>query len=316
MPAPGDANAPAEPATAPAVVTNAASASLPAALLSAPPIAPTAALHRLEHEIGAFDDIPALIGDAEPIAVGNVPGAVAPPPPPAPPPLPADVVGDLQFTERIAPTTARLKQARRARQTDGNVLLVTRRAVYAQAGLMAGLLIVSFLAGLLIGRGSRPEASSSSLPTTAAEPVALGGHVLYALSPGESLPDHGAVVVALPADGKPDVKIAADGLRPEDDDLDEGLEALRTVGGEIARSDASGRFQLVVPRPGNYTLLVVSRHATRPDAPLDPADARELGKYLAEPRDLIGQKRYALLVRRLTGSQPPFTHEFGPTDKR
>ncbi len=322
MPALGDAKPPAEIATAPpatnAPASKLAPPKLPGATASpAPASVPPPAPGPLASEIGAFDDIPALIGDAEPIAVGNVP-ASAPPFPPAPPPLPADVVNDLRFTESlattsIAPATARLKQARRAKQADGQVLLITRRAVYAQAGLTAGLLIAAFLAGLLIGRGERPETSSS--PATA-EPVALSGHVLYALSPGESLPDEGAVVMALPVDDRPDVKLAARGLRPDDDDLDETHDALRAAGGEVARSDAGGQFQLVVPRPGNYRLLVVSRHATRPDATLDTADAKELAKYLAEPGDLIGQKRYALLVRRLTGSPAPFTHEFGPTDKR
>src|SRR5215469_15765902 len=123
--------------------------------------------------------------------------------------------------------------------------------------------------------------------------------------------------MALPADKKPDVKIAAEGLRADDDDEEgPGVNALREVGAEVSRSDAKGKFELVVPRPGNYTLLVVSRHATRPGTPLDPADAKELGKYFAAPRELIGQQRYALSVRRLAGSPPAFTQEFGPTDKR
>ncbi|HWB10206.1 MAG TPA: hypothetical protein VG826_13330 [Pirellulales bacterium] len=268
-------------------------------------------------EIAAFDDIPALIGDAE---MAPAPGVAAPavrPPPPPPVLPPIEPVSDFKFAPESAPAVTRLTQARRGRHPDGSVLLLTRRAVYAQAGLMAGLLVVAFLAGLLVGRGYRPDTPVSTPAKAGEEPVALGGHVLYALSPGDSLPDEGAVVIALPADRKPDIKIAARGLRADQEaDLD-AQAALGSVGAAAARGDAHGQFQLVVPRPGNYSLLIISSHATRPDgATLPMADGETLSNYFASPAELIGQQRYALFSRRLAGAPSPLTHEFGPTDKR
>jgi DNA-directed RNA polymerase subunit RPC12/RpoP len=327
LPILGDSKGPAD--TASSGTMHLSASTIPAAKASSPAISAPAVVPPLANEIGAFDDIPALIGEAETVAAatGTAGPALPAAPPPPPPPLPTEAVSEFQFTESIPSATTRLAQTRsaasrftqirRGRQTDGKVLLVTRQAVYAQAGLMAGLLIVAFLAGLLVGRGSRDDKSAPMPEKVVAEPVALSGHVLYALSPGDSLPDEGAVVIALPSDRKPDVKIAAHGLRADDaTDLDAEA-ALSEIGAAMARSDARGQFQLVVPRPGNYAVLMISSHATRPDGVTLPmADGEELSRYFASPNQLIGQKRYALISQRLTGAPAPLTHEFGPTDKR
>jgi hypothetical protein len=309
--------------------SDSSAATIPAAATSSGPNRVPPAVPPLAAGIGAFDDIPALIGEAETIAPATGTAGpvlpVAPPPPPAS--SPAHAVSEFHFTESTTSTTTRLAQTRssstrltqtrRGKHADGQVLVVSRQAVYAQAGLMAGLLIVAFLAGLFVGRGSRDGKSATTAEKVVAEPVALGGHVLYALSPGDSLPDEGAVVIALPSDKKPDVKLAARGLRADDEtDLDAEA-ALSEIGAAMARSDARGQFQLVVPHPGNYAVLMISSHATRPDGVTLPmADGEELSRYFASPNQLIGQKRYALISRRLGGSPAPLTHEFGLTDKR
>ena len=199
------------------------------------------------------------------------------------------------------------------------MLLITRQAVYAQAGLVAGLVLLAFIGGLLIGRGSRPAAKVAA-PTAAAEPVALEGHVLYALSPGASLPDAGATLIALPSDKKVAHKIAARGLRAgDDDDLDAApsAEALRAIGAAVVRSNKSGQFELIVQQPGDYSILIISHHASRPEgSTIALADAEALSQYFASPKELIGQQRYALIAKRFAGAPPPFTHEFGPTDKK
>jgi hypothetical protein len=314
-PALGEVNSPTD---APSLV----GADLPAAVVAAatmPPAAsslPTAGSPPVR-EIAAFDDIPALIGDTETVGSAKIAAPPSVPSPPPPPALPTEAAAEFQFTASAAPAITRISHTRRGTHPDGPVLLITRRAVYAQAALMAGLLVVAFLAGLFVGRGHRPAAPGATPEKAVAEPVALGGHVLYALSPGDSLPDEGAVVIALPADRKPDVKIEARGLRADEEtDLD-AQAALGEIGAAASRSDAGGQFELVVPRPGNYALLIISSHATRPEgATLPMADGEELSRYFASPRDLIGQKRYALLSQRLAGAPPPVTHEFGPTDKQ
>lgn len=281
----------------------------------------------------AFDDVLQLITDRETTAAPRM----APPAQAAPPGVPAEVLRDVPvvvvaapppippvvaFDSRPAASAAgsgRGGVARRGRQ-DEAVLLITRKAVYAQAALTLGLVILAFLAGLLIGRSNRPVATVSSDKNKAsAEPVPLDGHVLYSLSPGRSRPDSGATIIALPAGKSPAKKIAARGLKPGDGDDLSALPAaddLRSLGATVARADKSGQFELVVPRPGDYSLVIVSHHAQRPDdQTIAMADAKELGRVFASPSDLIGQHRYAVVSQRLAGAPRPFTHEFGPTDK-
>jgi hypothetical protein len=209
---------------------------------------------------------------------------------------------------------------RRGRHDEGAVLLITRKAVYAQAALIGGMLLLAFVAGFIIGRSGHVESKTTAERAVAGDPVALDGHVLYSLTPGDSLPDAGATVIALPAGKKAEQKIAARGLRPgDDDDLSAApaAEALRSLGAAVAKTDSSGQFQLVVPRPGDYSLVILSHRANRPDGQtIAMSDQEELSHVFASPKELIGQKRYTIASRRLAGAPPAFTHEFGPTDKK
>ena len=290
----------------------------------------------------AFDDVLQLISDKEmssaPQAAGAaLPQAVSPPllafektasptvvspavgPPPAPPPIPPIEAFESRLQTAL-PAPSRGAATRRAGREDGTVLLITRKAVYAQAALMAGMVLLAFVAGYLVGHSGRAASKTAGEPAGGGEPVALEGYVLYSLTPGESMPDAGATVIALPAGKKAERKIVARGLRPGDeDDLSAApaAEALRSLGAAVARTDNSGQFQLVVPRPGDYSLVIVSHRANRPEGQtIAMSDHDELSHVFASPNELIGQKRYTIVSRRLAGAPPVFTHEFGPTDKK
>ena len=124
----------------------------------------------------------------------------------------------------------------------------------------------------------------------------------------------------MPEGKKPAHRIAAHGLPP--DDKDEGsatvaADELRSLGAAVARTDDTGQFQLVAPRPGDYKLVIVSHRASRPEGhTIALADQEQLSRVFASPSELIGQRRYAILSRHLAGSPPRLTHEFGPTDKQ
>ncbi|MGH7138944.1 MAG: hypothetical protein ACREHD_24630 [Pirellulales bacterium] len=245
---------------------------------------------------------------------GAIPKIVVSAPPPIPP------LAAFSPPPPSAPPVAAHRVASRHGRHDDTVLLITRKAIYAQAALVGGLLMLAFVAGLIIGRSSRSTAKAAADGKGAsAEPVPLEGYVLYSLSPGQSVPDNGATVIALPGGKTPTRKISARGLRPGNGDDLSALPAadhLRSLGGTVARTDNTGQFQLVVPRPGNYSLLIVSHRATRPDGqPVARADLDELGRVFTSPNELIGQNRYAILSQRLAGAPRPITHEFGPIDK-
>lgn len=314
-------------------------ASLPLAAASPPPAPPTTTVEAgpAPFELNFFDDVLQLIDEkpqhvsaASPAVAANVPPVVAPPPinvvadsgsvttVAGPPPIPPAVLPAVSGVS-IQPPLVRSTTVRHVPKQPSQVLVRAREAFNVRNGLVTGLVVSAFVAGWLAGRTSQPKGSSPVVEPPG-EPVPLEGRVLYSLSPGHSLSDKHAMVIALPAGKKPAKKIDVRGLQPADEDDLDALpagDALRSLGGMAVRADEQGGFVLVVPRPGNYWVLIISRHASRPEElALGISDAKELSEYFTSPNELIGQRRYSLSSRRLAGSPSKLVHEFGPTDKQ
>ncbi len=165
-------------------------------------------------DVPAFDDVLQLISDQPSSVVPPAPAAApwpapveaapsvapVPPPPPPPPPIPTASTFEPALPASSS-TSARGTARRRVGRGNGTVLLITRKTIYAQAALMGGMVLLAFVAGFAIGRSGR-SVTKSSTARAADEPVPLEGYVLYALTPGESLPDAGATVMALPVGKK------------------------------------------------------------------------------------------------------------------
>lgn len=295
-------------------------------------------------EVVVFDDVPELIAQQQPGSIPTVqaslsaaagsppPGAKPfdlPPPggdvaaapakseqagPPlvSPPPWMNPVERSAQSGSRVSGAAARLKP-----RAEDALLVLSRRAVYALAGLMFGLSFGAFTAGYLIGRGRRPAPVESvdAGASSQSEPVALEGGVIYSAAPGQYKPDAGAVAIAVPVDNVPKEKLPAAGLRPDGADESVSLSAtnaLAGLGGAVAWANDEGDFQLVVPQPGEYHLLVISRHAKRPAGKaIAKADLDQLKAYFADAAGLIGPDKYALSRRRMAGAAAPLSQDFG-----
>lgn len=227
----------------------------------------------------------------------------------------ADAPASVQTAPRASNVVSRLK----TRPADA-VLLVTRRAVYAMAGLLFGVAALAFLAGFLIGRGQvqteTKENNEEQQAEAVADAVALEGSLIYSDSPGHYAPDADALVLALPVDKQPSQKLSSDAVAATDGDDAGAADAVRELGGALLRADSDGEFQLVVPRSGDYYLLLVSRHAQRPDGKSIEASAlNELAAYFANPSQLIGSNKYVWSRRRLSGAPAPIREEFGDDGK-
>lgn len=227
----------------------------------------------------------------------------------------AEAPASVQTAPRAANVMARLK----TRPADA-LLLVTRRAVYAMAGLLFGVAVLAFLAGFLIGRGQvqteTQESDEQQQAEAVADAVALEGSLIYSDAPGHYAPDADSLVLALPVDKQPSQKLSSDGIAATDGDNAETAEAVRELGGALLHADSDGEFQLVVPRSGDYHLLLVSRHAKRPEGEsIEAAALNELAAYFANPSKLIGSKKYVWSQRRLSGAPAPIREEFGADGK-
>jgi len=177
-----------------------------------------------------------------------------------------------------------------------------RRLIYIHAALLALFLAASFGLGYWVGR--EPRADSDRPPHTAA-PIALDGRVTFH-SPSGLSGDDGAVVMAFPRTRRPGrtEKPSLAGLGPLDAppaDNDPVVEAIAAQGGAYFRADGEGRFRLVLPRPGEYYLLYISRRVRRPDEQdIRREHLAEMGEYFTAAIDLIGGQQYSWSLRDLT----------------
>src|SRR5262249_37939828 len=126
---------------------------------------------------------------------------------------------------------------------------------------------------------------------------------------GRNLPDPGAVIAVVPQKGqRPDEKAPVLGLRPDDptpDDTNRGIAILHQIGGNYARADENGRFQIKVPNRGRYFVLVISREReARTSQDLTTGDLLKLSPFFDNAADLVGRQRYQLLARNVRSDEP------------
>jgi len=162
---------------------------------------------------------------------------------------------------------------------DPHKVAVPRSILVMQGALLGLVALLSLMIGILLGRGCAPAA-----PVADEGPQAclVAGVVVVENAPGETTPDGGAAVAIVPRDLRPEQQASLRGLRPQDP-LPEpdhaGLQTLYGLGGDYARTDAEGRFQLRVPERGDYFLLVISAHASQDDREQPKATLAQLGRF-------------------------------------
>lgn len=226
-------------------------------------------------------------------------------PPPAPPS--AAVLPPPRTTEAWSPAA--------------DLVLFHRRTIYLQGALFLVAVALAFGFGYLVGRSgaaAKPSASGNRTPDEQ-EQVLLEGQVVYDAGSGRPEGDAGAVVVVLPESRMPGSRLPLGVLPPGAPGSAEADVAVRTIegcGGAYGRADASGAFALVLPRPGKYRLLLVSRHASRPaDDPIDELDREEMGRYFRRPEQWIGPWKYRWTLEEVRPGGPAVAHHFGRNEQ-
>jgi hypothetical protein len=191
-----------------------------------------------------------------------------------------------------------------------NTLLIPRKVVYFQAGLLAVVAITFFVAGWWIGgSGQLPV---RDLPVTGG-PATLNALLHYRSANGELRPDDGAVVLVLPTDKRVTDKLQAAALDPaasQPNAASPVISKLNLIGGAYGRTDAAGKLAgLILAQSGKHHVLLLSNHARRSGEPR-PQDLAALATYLEGAAELLGNREYLLTSEDLQGDVA-ITHDFG-----
>lgn len=195
-------------------------------------------------------------------------------------------------------------------------VLVRRSVLPAYYLVLVVCMLGAFLAGWL-ARGSfiREKAPPKTLPQKPGERVLVSGQIRFRGAGGIGQPDRGAVVILLPGETLPEKPLPIEGLRPWDEDsalATQNREKIAEFGGAWGRADAQGEFNLVLPSPGRYWVLLISRHLARPrwvtEQPhrgIAELDREQLAQYFERPVDLIGPQDYRWTLEQVdtTGLQ-------------
>jgi hypothetical protein len=222
---------------------------------------------------------------------------------------------DFRFEEDIAIApgqSARPRQDTPVERFDPQYVSISRKALYAQAGLIAivalGCFVLGYLAGMAGGAGS-PVAQAP-----VAQPLVISGKLFYQPQPGQSTPDAGAVMILLPEEAIPDELLPIAGLRPTDAALEAenpAVQAIRTLGGVYVRAGENGEYKFSLPKVGKYRVLRLSRHAARaPGNDPERADIETLSRYFSNPAELLGPQKYTWSTLQVEAGAT-LAHDFG-----
>jgi DNA-directed RNA polymerase subunit RPC12/RpoP len=188
-------------------------------------------------------------------------------------------------------------------------LRAQRRSWVAQAALMIAIAATAFVLGYALARSQNLNDSAAS--SASEEPVLIEGRITFTDSVGAPRPDVGALLLVVPQT-PPEVKLRPLGINSSARTFaDNDAEEFARAGGAMTRADDNGGFTLVVPKPGAYRLLWISRQQNRPDNQMPAAsDLETLSQYFISPIDLIGLRRYALATQKLDAKTGRLEHAF------
>ena len=182
---------------------------------------------------------------------------------------------------------------------DPDKLAVSRKVVYGQGALLFATAITAFVLGVLWGRGTGPT------PVAAApdEPCQLSGEIEFVARSLGPQPDLGAIVIAVPRGKRFDVAVRRqlENVLVVPNENDPLVHLLREQDGDLAVADRHGKFQLEVPRPGEYHVLILSAGGQRPRGEsLDKQHLAEIGNYFGPAARLLGDRQYQWRTESLT----------------
>ena len=82
------------------------------------------------------------------------------------------------------------------------------------------------------------------------------------------------------------------------------IRAIQEIGGDYARTDLEGNYELHGADRGDYFVLVISRRGQRSDNdPPRRSDVAQIGRYFTPTLELLSQKQYRWLAVNIGGDE-------------
>ena len=258
-------------------------------------------------------------------SVGS-PRLVAPPPHPSADAVPA---GDpLQELANLEP-----KYTRRGSGRFSQRQLLLTGAVTGLLGMGCGFLVGRMSGG--IGTPPSPPVATENPPVdpAPAEPVgtpvveaqpgelqlAIEGRLSYINATGESRPDSGARVLAIPVRRTGMAKLPVMSFRSgaSEVDLRVAQASIRALGGDFVVAGADGHYEIRLPATGRYHLLIVSKYQARdPEKSNEAAQLAVLKDWFDQPRPFFGQTQSMMVEVQFDGQRSSVRdHVFPKADR-
>lgn len=202
--------------------------------------------------------------------------------------------------------------ARGRRPSPGRRTLVMTGVVCGVIGISCG-----FLLGRMTSRRDSAAASAAGVPNATAPEVAvqpdqallgqggeaapaspsdlklaIAGRVTYMSATGESMPDVGSRVLALPALRPETSKLLMKSFRAgaNSSELKLAQASVRSLGGDFTLAGPDGHYEIRLPSTGKYLLLIVSKYQGRdPETQTDAARLAVLQNWFDQPLGFVGQ---------------------------
>jgi len=149
------------------------------------------------------------------------------------------------------------------------------------------------------------SAAAIAPPPSADGTPAMRGRITYQAADGQRQPDRGARILVFAQEHPGVVTVSAIGLRSPVDGPDFRLThaGWKSLGGDLAVADSAGEFQVQLPGPGQYPVLVISHFVSRPSDGNIPQDLEQLlRQYVDRPDQLLGRLQYHFETVRYQGS--------------
>jgi len=171
---------------------------------------------------------------------------------------------------------------------------IPRWAVYCQAALLGLIATTFFIFGMMVGSLT----SNSDPEINARFDCRVIGSVAYRVD-GDLRADEGAVVMLLPKDKRPDVRVTGASVNPESfQALDnEAIDRIYQLGGAIVRADENGQFDVTIDaKYGNgveYYLLIVSKNQRGGDTEqMTKEQFASVGTFFSPVEDVIEDRSF------------------------